>query len=370
MNLNLIYSTLIKIFDLYDLKYISSSISAVHNDLNSLSSEPQNAEHQKAYAKSEKELLEALRPANFSSLTEFDVETLQHAGLTELLPGNILKEINQAKDISELTPTVIAQFFEGIGSKFNAALENAITLKATLEKLGAEDIFDYNEAYLAFVMSSPDYTGEYGEFVKDQEIFEKGLRLILNGADVEDKTLRLHALSNTDPVTIIAATPTAIFVICKVLQEVFKTIQDAKQVELFQAQIKSESTRNKILEDELEKHKKQKQDQAVTLIAKIFVGKGDGEKLSSLETGIKLFMKCIAKGHGVDIIAGEYQEAEVNEDGSSNEAKDIGLSKSEYLELVKISREIRKLTGTEVPQYLLEAPEVEDEPESTPEEPK
>lgn len=361
MNLNLIYSTLAKIFDLYELDDISSSISAVHTSLKNLSSQPQNVSYQKAYSDAEKQLFIALKPENFSSLTEFDVETLQHSGLTELLPGNVLKEVKQAQLITELTPSVIADSFQEIANRFDAALENAETLKSTLEKLGAEDIFDYNEAYLAFIMSSPEYKGEYGEYVKDQEIFEKGLRFILNGADVEDKTLRLHALSNTDPITIIAASPPAIFIICKVLQEVLKTIQEGKKVELFEAQIKTEKTRNKKLEAELEKHKKNKQAEAVTLIAKLFVGKGDGEKLTSLEKGIKLFMTCIAKGHGVDIIAGEYQDGEANEDGKP--ADQIGLTKNEYLEIVEISREVRKLAGNEVPQYLLEAPKEKDEDE-------
>ena len=355
MNLNLIYSALVKIFDLYDFDEISTSITAVHTSLTHLSSQPQNASYQLAYSEAEVKLFETLKPENFMSLTEFDVDTIQHAGLTELLPGNVLKKIKLAKEISDLTPTVIAKSFKEIEENFDTALENANTLKSTLEELGAEDIFDYNEAYLAFVMSSPEFTGEYGEYVKDQEIFEKGLRLILNGADVEDKTLHLHALSNTDPLTIIAASPAAILLICKLLQEVLKTIQEGKKLELFQAQIKTEKTRNKVLEAELEKHKNQKQIEAVTIIAKLFVGKGDGEKLSSLESGIKLIMKCIAKGHGVDIIAGEYQEVETNEDNQS--AKEIGLSKTEYLELVELSREVRKLTGNEVPQYLLEAPE-------------
>lgn len=368
MNLNLIYSTLRKVFDLYDFAEISSSITEVHTSLTNLTDQPENPEFQMAYVSSEEQLLDSLKPENFASLTEFDVETLQHAGLTRLLPGDVLSNIKKSKTISELTPSVIAETFKEIGNLFDIALVKAASLKSTLEKLGAEDIFDPNKAYLAFIMSSPDYNGEYGEFVKDQGDFEKGLRLILNGANVKDKTLKLHALSNTDPLIVIGISVTGMLTICKVLQEIFKTIQECKKIELFETQIKSEKNKNKTLEAELSKHKDEKQKQAVTVIANLFVGKGDGEKQSSLEQGIKLFLKSIAKGHGVDIIAGEYQEPDTNDDGSPAQDGETVLSKADYLELVDISRDIRKLAGNEVPQYLLEAPETRQPPNDTEEE--
>lgn len=361
MNLNLIYSTLVKLFDHYALDDISSAITSVQTNIKALSSQPQNVTHQKNYADSIDELSEGLKPKNKIGLTDFDIETLQHAGLTHILPGHVLNASKQAQEISDLTPTVIAEKFEEIEEQFDSTHKTAKELKTTLEKLGAKDIFEPNEAYVAFIMSSQEYSGSYKEYVKDQDTFEKALRLIIDGADLEDKTLKLHALSNTDPVAILAASPPIIFLLCKVIQEILRTMKEQQEYQLIKAKVQTEKTRNKKLETELERHIEAKQNEAVSEIAKELVKSERNkeavqEKLRYLENGIKFLMKMIAKGHSVDIIAGEYDEFEADEDDEET----LTLTKQQYLEIIGMSHEVRKLNGTEVPQYLLEAPEVPD----------
>ncbi len=352
MNLNIIYSVLEKLFEEYDFDQISNSLTTVHQSISQMASQPNQPQFQSSYSTAKEQLALLLQPESGAGITEFDIEIIQNSGLEELLPNHLSDKIEKSERSNELTPVVLVTEYQALLSKFQTSLTTAKSLLNTLEKLGATNIFCDNMAYLAFTLSSPNYDGSYKNYVADQKLFEEGLRFILNGSNVDDKTIKLLALSNTDPLSILAASSAGIILICKVLQEVLKIIQEGQKLLIYAEDLQSGRFKNEKLSKDLARHAKEKEDEAVTYIANIFIGEGDGERLTTLEKGIRKVMTSISNGNTIDVITGELEE----ESDKEIEKKQDTLTKKEFLEITKISKKLRAITGNDVPKYLLEGP--------------